>query len=282
MTCSRGLLIKHILAVDLSIYMTMADPNDEETLIAAVTRVRLGGAETVAACHEALVGEFNGLTMGQVKKANSKAVKRAGGSIVPTAVKEEADKAAAAPPPVPVPVPSEKKAAKQAKQAGLELKSAENEMMDAQRRLRAAKTGGDMFGAVQVDGSVEDFVQRITAKAMSAVLEPGDEKHLKERVEADIAALEWVKLAQKAGVLKLTEDIVALGGELQLTRLKEVRDCRDVVAVLACYAKEGNKPSGNKEDGTEYADVDKMIKSTGALSGVAEPAAEDGPDLDID
>ena len=52
--------------------MTMADPNDEETLIAAVTRVRLGGAETVAACHEALVGEFgNGLTMGQVKKANS-------------------------------------------------------------------------------------------------------------------------------------------------------------------------------------------------------------------
>ena len=220
--------------------------------------------------------------MGQVKKANSKAVKRAGGSIVPTAVKEEAAKAAAAPPPVPVPVPSEKKAAKQAKQAGLELKSAENEMMDAQRRLRAAKTGGDMFGAVQVDGSVEDFVQRITAKAMSAVLEPGDEKHLKERVEADIAALEWVKLAQKAGVLKLTEDIVALGGELQLTRLKEVRDCRDVVAVLACYAKEGNKPSGNKEDGTEYADVDKMIKSTGALSGVAEPAAEDGPDLDID
>ena len=41
--------------------MTMADPNDEETLIAAVTRVRLGGAETVAACHEALVGEFNEL-----------------------------------------------------------------------------------------------------------------------------------------------------------------------------------------------------------------------------
>ena len=50
--------IKEFWPLTSEIYMTMADPNDEETLIAAVTRVRLGGAETVAACHEALVGEL--------------------------------------------------------------------------------------------------------------------------------------------------------------------------------------------------------------------------------
>ena len=60
-----------------------ADPNDEEALIAAVTRVRLDGAETVAACHSLLVDEFEGLTISQVKKANSKAVKRAGGFAPP-------------------------------------------------------------------------------------------------------------------------------------------------------------------------------------------------------
>ena len=70
--------------------------------------------------------------------------------------------------------------------------------------------------AVTVDGSVEDFVQKVTMKAMAGLLDQGEEKFLRERVEADIAALEWVKLAQKAGALKLTEDIVALGGELRM------------------------------------------------------------------
>merc|ERR1719230_1643015 len=125
-------------------------------------------------------------------------------------------------------------------------------MMDAQRRLRAAKTGGDAAAmAVTIDGTVETFVQQITTKAMSGVLEAGDERFLTERVEADIAALEWVRLAQKAGALSLSEDIVALGAELQLQRLKEVRGARDIAATLACYAPVAAAQPGG------YADVDK-------------------------
>ena len=45
----------------------------EEQLIEAVLRVRQAGAETVAACHTALLPEFADLTIAQVKKANSKA-----------------------------------------------------------------------------------------------------------------------------------------------------------------------------------------------------------------
>ena len=115
-------------------------------------------------------------------------------------------------------------------------------MMDAQRRLRAAKAGGDMAGmAVTVNEGIESFIQKITMKAMSGLLEEGEERFLKERVEADICALEWVKLAQKAGALSLTEDIVALGGELQLTRLKEVRGCRgeDLAKALTCMVLSG-------------------------------------------
>merc|ERR1719199_827782 len=104
-------------------------------------------------------------------------------------------------------------------------------MMDMQRRLRAAKSGGDaMSMAVNIDMPIEQFIQQITMKAMAGLLEPGDERHLKERVEADIAALEWTKLAQKAGALSLTEDVVALGSEMQLARLKEVRGAKDVPA----------------------------------------------------
>ena len=151
-----------------------------------------------------------------MKKACSKATKRSGPAPTPA---KEVDLAPAA---------SSNKEAKQAKKdaAALkaELKAAENEMMDAQRKLRIAKAGGDvMAGAHTVQGSVETFVQQITARAITGSLEAGDMEHLKERVEADIAALAWVRLAQRAGVLAMTEDIAALGCEMQLARLKEAR-----------------------------------------------------------
>ena len=160
----------------------------------------------------------------------------------------------------------------EAKALAAELKSAENAMMDAQRRLRAAKSGGDRdLAAVQVDGSPEDFVQRLTTKAMAGLLEPGEERFLKERVEADIAALEWVKLAQKAGALSLSEDIVALGGELQLTRLKEVVDGKriDVPKALACYRKESVPGEENY-----IQDVDKTLSKAGAVAAGVEGEGE--------
>ena len=225
---------------------------DEEALIQAVLRVRLAGAGTAAECHAAIAAEeaFADVTLAQVKKAAGKATKRT--------AKEEAAKPAAAAAPAPV---SEAKQAKQAKAQAAELKSAENAMMDAQRRLRAAKSGGDMTAmAVTIDGTVEEFIQQATMKAMAGILDAGEERFLKERIEADIAALEWVKLAQKANVLSLKEDVCALGGELQLTRLKEVRGCRsaDLPAALACF----KRVTG---DGG-YQDVDKSLARTGALA----------------
>ena len=79
-----------------------------------------------------------------------------------------------------------------------------------------------------------------------------------------------MKLAQKAGALSLTEDIVALGGELQLTRLKEVRECRgaDVPKALACYSKDGKAVDGS------YQDVDKSLSKAGALAAVADAGGE--------
>ena len=241
---------------------------EEEALIEAVMRVRSAGAETAAACHEALVLEapFAALTLSQVKKAASKATKRSAKEPKPPA-ETAAAKAAAAPP-----VVNEAKVAKQAKAQATELKSAENAMMDAQRRLRAAKSGGDMGAmAVTVTGTIETFIQQVTAKAMKGVLDPGEERYLKERVEADISALEWVRLAQKAGALRLTEDIVALGGELQLARLKEVRGCRDLPAALACYVRDA-QPT----DKDDYAAVDKALARTGALAtGTPEGTLDD-------
>ena len=72
-----------------------------------------------------------------------------------------------------------------------------------------------------------------------------------------------MKLAQKAGALSLTEDVVALGGELQLTRLKEVRDCRNVSAALSCYDTQRQRRA---EDADGYAGVDKLVSRSGALA----------------
>jgi hypothetical protein len=245
---------------------------DEEALITAVLRLReSGGGETAPACLAALLPEFEGLTLGAVKKAASKATKRSAAAGVPPPSKA----VSAAAPATEKPVLSEAKQAKQAKAEKAELKQAENAMMDTQRRLRAAKSGGDMSTmATQITGSVEDFIQKATMRAMAGLLEEGDERFLKERVEADIAALEWVRLAHKAGALSLTEDVVALGGELQLTRLKEVRGARDVPATFACY----RTAAATGADG--YAGVDKLVARSGALA--AAPPQADGTLDDVD
>jgi len=236
---------------------------DEEQLIEAVLRVKLTGVDsTPTALHAALVAEGHEVELSQVKKAASKATKRAA----------RAGTLESAPAPAPpaasrAPTANEsKKQAKQEKQAAAELKAAQAAMMEAQRKLRAVKSGGaDM--AVTIKGTAEEFVQKITAKALSAVLEDDDEKHLKERMEADIAALEWVRLASTSGALSLTEDVVALGGEMQLTRLKEARDAKDWAAVRACYA-------SREGAGDDYTAVDRMV----ARSAAGLPAATGTPD----
>ena len=220
---------------------------DEEALIAAVIRVRLEG-ETPKQVHEKLVGEGLECSAGDVKKACSKASKRGETGIVVAQ-----PPAAEAAPPV-----ESKRAAKMAaakeQQKLSEIKAAEQAMMEAQRLLKAKKTG-DPNAAITIDGTAEAFIQRVTARALSAALEPGDKEFLKERIDADIAALEWVKLSAAAGALKLSEDIVALGNELQLQRLKDVRENKwDLGKALACYAR-----TDGPADSNDYRDVDKLV-----------------------
>lgn len=173
---------------------------DDEALIQAVIRVRNAHLQngSAAQVNAVLTSEGHDVSLQQVKKAASKAAKR--GALEKPAAR-----------PAPEEVASEAKVAKDkkakavaAKLASAELKACETAMMDAQRRLRAAKAG-DKDEQVTITGSVEAFVQQITARAIAGTLEPGDDLVLKHRIEADIAALEWVHLATAQGILSLTE-----------------------------------------------------------------------------
>ena len=159
---------------------------EEEKLIEAVLRLRVEApeAETAAQILAALEAEGHGdLCLGAVKKAASKATKRAG----PPPQKPAAPAAA---PEISSEAKAERNAKAKAKAEKLkaaELKAAENAMMDAQRRLRIAKGSGDDGGAVQVQGGIELFIQQITTKALSGILEPGDEAVLAQRIEVHAA-----------------------------------------------------------------------------------------------
>jgi len=234
---------------------------DEEALIEAVLRVKLGGASmTAAQVHGILEGEGNVVTLSQVKKAASKAAKRVGEQpVVAPAVAPAASEPTAA-----KQAKLAKQAAAQEKAKAAEIKSAENTMMEAHRKLRGAKTG-DPSAPVTITGSAEDFVQQVTTRAITGILEEGDARFLKERIEADIATLEWIKLASASGALKLTEDMVALGGELQLARLKEVRGAKDQVAARACYVEK----TGVGEDGG-YEQLDRLMARAGGMAAAEE------------
>jgi len=231
---------------------------EEEQLIEHILRVKSDGkASTNTEVHAALQAEGLAVELKDIKKAASKAAKR-GVLPAPTA----AAPAPAAEVPAPVSAKAAKKAAMQEKNAAAELKAQEAIMMETQRRLRTAKSGGGLSEKVHIEGTMEHFIQQITTRAISGSLEKGDESVLRERIEADIAAIEWVKLAQKQGALSFKEDVIALGGELQLRRLKEVRDAKwDFNAAMACYA------SGGARDGEGYAGVDRMVAASRRSDG---------------
>jgi len=234
----------------------------EEELIQNVIRIKSASVEalTVAQVHAALVAEGVQVELAPVKKAASKAAKRVGEQpVVAPAVAPAASEPTAA-----KQAKLAKQAAAQEKAKAAEIKSAENTMMEAHRKLRGAKTG-DPSAPVTITGSAEDFVQQVTTRAITGILEEGDARFLKERIEADIATLEWIKLASASGALKLTEDMVALGGELQLARLKEVRGAKDQVAARACYVEK----TGVGEDGG-YEQLDRLMARAGGMAAAEE------------
>jgi len=243
----------------------MADSIDEEALITAVIRVRSELAiNTAAECFTALEGEFSGLTLSLCKKACTKATKRTAGQ-----QKDAPPPAASAPP-----AKSSKKAEKEAKraeqQAQAELKAAEATMMEMQRRLRAAKLG-DAAAAVTINESAEAFIQKATQNAITGRFEADDAPVLKERIEADITALEWVRLAQAAGALSLTEDVVALGVEVRLAQLKEVRGAKDVTAARALYVESAPaRPTAEPTDATAALDARVKAAASEVTGGAME------------
>ena len=228
----------------------------EEALIEHILRVKAAGAGANAEIFAALQAEGLAVELKDVKKAASKAAKRGVLPPVPTVAPAPATEE-----PAPVSAKAAKKAAMQEKNAAAELKAQEAIMMESQRKLRTAKSGGGLSDKVHIEGTMEQFIQQITTRAISGILEKGDETVLRERIDADIAAIEWCKLAQKQGALSFKEDVVALGGELQLKRLKEVRDAKwDFNAAMACYA---HGVSG----GEGYAGVDRMVAASRKSDG---------------
>jgi hypothetical protein len=230
---------------------------DEEALIVSVLRLRLNG-ESVAQVAALLEQEGTSVPLSQVKRACSKAAKRT--PAAPAAVP-------AAAPPAPDGASTEKKEAKKAKAVAAMMKSAESAMLETQRQLKLAKDP-DEINAQVPRHAMEGFIQRQTKLAIGGILGPGDAAVLRvsrtpsarerehgppptarrpppaallsrqERIEADIAMLEWLKLAAAGGELAFKEDVMALGGELQLQRLKEKRGARNLTEVRAMYVDE--------------------------------------------
>ena len=242
---------------------------DEDALIASVLRLRLNG-ESVAQVAALLEQEGTSVPLSQVKKACSKAAKRS--PAAPAAAPAAALCA-------PNGASNEKKEAKRAKAAAAMIKSAESAMLDSQRRLKLAKDP-DEINAQVPRHAMEGFIQRQTKLAVAGILGPGDAAVLRERIEADIAMLEWLKLAAGAGELAFTEDVMALGGEVQLQRLKAVRGTRNLTEARAIYVDE-KQAVVDTEGNVDYVGVDRMLAREDALAPGTETGAADPMD-DVD
>jgi len=242
---------------------------DEEALIVSVLRLRLNG-ESVAQVAALLEQEGTSVPLSQVKRACSKAAKRT--PAAPAAVP-------AAAPPAPDGASTEKKEAKKAKAVAAMMKSAESAMLETQRQLKLAKDP-DEINAQVPRHAMEGFIQRQTKLAIGGILGPGDAAVLRERIEADIAMLEWLKLAAAGGELAFKEDVMALGGELQLQRLKEKRGARNLTEVRAMYVDE-TQAVVDTEGNVDYAGVDRMLAREDALAPGTETGGADPMD-DVD
>ena len=257
---------------------------DEEALIDAVLTLRRDGkADSAAECLAALQadGAHADLTLSLVKKACSKATKR----------QPKASEAPSSENTAPDTNTSGAKQAKQAKQAVSAMKAAEHAMMKAQRLLRLKKAEDDVFAEEARFSAIvgesdrgEAFIKQCSGRALSASLEDGDAECLEQRVEADLATLEWMLLAETAGTLVLPDD-ARTSARAQASRLKAVRGAKDRAATLACFvngdeviAKEAPPPPDGPVQGdylqslavddraSSAASLDRAIRSTGALA----------------
>jgi hypothetical protein len=157
----------------------MADM-DEEALISRVLSLRAASTEplTAAQLHAALTDEGLELEFSAVKKAASKAAKRA----------PETMAASASPAPETGPPTTSKKAEKAAKATAEALKAAETLMLNTQKRLQNRHLLNAAGGTLPTDKA---FIERAALRAITGSLDAG-ETVSRERVEADMAMLEWL------------------------------------------------------------------------------------------
>jgi len=224
----------------------------EEQLIDAVVRIRsTTSASTAGEVHAALILEkgMADVTISQVKKASSKAMKKQPADVSDPAVAKTAvsaaDPAAAEP-------KASKKQEKAAKAAIATMKAAEADMMEKCRALRI-QLGEDPYAAAiateQVQGRNgvstdslyktaeqnrgEDFIQGVVGRALESRLSEEEiltKSALAARVEADLAVLLWALMAEKAGTLTLPDEARGTA-QRQIERLKGVRGAQTLADV---------------------------------------------------
>lgn len=149
---------------------------DEEALIEAVLRIRASSGEklTAALVHEKLAAEGVVVELSALKKAASKASKRAPQSI-------EA--------PVQSTAKGSGKELKAAKKAAELLKVAASTMMKSNVRLRDRHMLSTYHSEPPADPKA--FIEQAVSRAISGVM-AADETVSKKRVEADMATLLWL------------------------------------------------------------------------------------------
>jgi len=184
---------------------------NEEALIESCIRIRLASTEalTPAQVHAALISEGVAVEAGAVKKACSKATKRMASANPAAATSAPASAAESE--------ASSKQKLKAAKAATEALKAAESAMMSSQKVLRDKWMFDGQGGAPPSD--TKAFIQLATARAVSGTLDV-DESVSKERVDADVATLQWV--LHPGSPFELPEEQRA-AARVQLDKLESIR-----------------------------------------------------------
>ena len=167
-------------------------------------------------------------------------------------------------------------------------------MMEACRKLRIALGDDEYSAAVATSDRGEKFIQGVSSRALEAKLSTTEAYVAKERVDADLATLEWMLLAEAAGTLTLPDD-ARTSAATQAGRLRQVRDSKLLSELQSCFimvepeaADEPALPAGKPQVeykssalGTETtgASIDRALQKSGALSGTLDGL---GIDDDVD
>ena len=95
--------------------------------------------------------------------------------------------------------------------------------MNENRNLRIALGDDEYSAAIATADRGENFVKKVTERALEAKMTPGDSHVPQKRLLADLATLEWMLIAEKAGTLTLPDD-ARTTATAQIERLQRIRE----------------------------------------------------------